>query len=303
MSVIKTEDLIYPLFVKEGIQKPEEVPSMPGVFRHSIVSLIEEAREAKDKGIDKFLIFGIPKEKDEKASSATRENNIVAQAVKAIKIELGDITVFTDVCLCAYVSHGHCGVIKKGKEDLDKELTLKALAEMALTHAEAGADYIAPSAMAKEQVRFIREKLDSEGYEKVKIMGYSAKFASNAYGPFRDVAFSSPAFGDRTKYQLDFKDKKKALREIKDDIEEGADIVMVKPALWYLDIVKEAKEVFDHPLAVYNVSGEYSMIKKGAEENLWDEKSMVLEVLTSLKRAGADFIISYHAKDVGKWLL
>ena len=308
MKNIDPGDLIYPLFVKEGEGLREEIPSMKGVFRMSPDVIVREAGELREKGVDKVLIFGVPGKKDETGSAACHEKNIVAETVRRLKNEIVGETVFTDVCLCAYTSHGHCGIVKnenvklKNEKLIDSEATLAALAKMAFTHAEAGADYVAPSAMAEGQVGYIRRYLDDNGYGGAGIMGYSAKFASSAYGPFRDIADSAPRFGDRRSYQLDHRDSFTALAEIENDIREGADIVMVKPSLWYLDIIKEARAMTSLPLAAYNVSGEYAMVKNGALASFWNEREMVFEVLNSIKRAGADLIITYHAKDVAGWL-
>jgi porphobilinogen synthase len=299
---IRSKDLIYPYFVTGGTNKKETIRSFPGVFRFSVDRLLEDIAEIKRLGIDKALIFGVPEGKDAQGSASYDENSIVVSAVRRIKKEFPRLSVMTDVCLCAYTTHGHCGVLAKNKKSLDHKATLEALSKMALTHARAGADYVAPSAMAKGQVGAIRKALDSNGCRKTKIMGYSAKFASNYYGPFRNAAHSAPGFGDRSAYQLDFSDAMDAVRKIKDDAREGADIVMVKPALAYLDIVRQAKASVRVPVAAYNVSGEYVMAKYGAKNGLWDEKKMVAEILTSIKRAGADLIITYHAKDVSKWL-
>ncbi|NQT33333.1 MAG: porphobilinogen synthase [Candidatus Omnitrophica bacterium] len=301
---INLEDLIYPLFVRVGKGVREEISSMPGVYKMSPDVLLEEIDDLVDLGIKKVLLFGVPNEKDRDGSASFGKDNIVSRAVQLIKKNISEITVMTDVCLCAYTTHGHCGIIKEKEKEysIDIDKTLKTLSRIAVSHAEAGADYVAPSAMAEGQVKAIREALDKRGFAETKIMGYSAKFESNAYGPFRDVADSAPRIGEGRPYQLDYKDAAKAIGRINQDINEKADIVMVKPALWYLDIVKEAKDRFDFPLAVYNVSGEYSFVKQGARSNFWKEKEMVFEVLHSLKRAGADLIITYHAKDVAKWL-
>lgn len=298
---ISLDELIYPLFVKEGHRIYEQIHSMPGVYKFSPDRLLEEVVCLQGMGLKNILLFGVPKDKDWRGTSAYKRLNLVSKAVRLLKSNIAGITIFTDICLCAYTSHGHCGIIEKGKRLIDKAATLKALSSMALSHAQAGADFVAPSAMAKGQVKAIRKVLDKAGYSNTKIMGYSAKFASNFYGPFRDIADSAPRFGDRRSYQLDYSKTKAALREVEQDIKEGADIVMVKPALGYLDIVKEVKTRFNHPLAVYNVSGEYSLVKKGAGSNFWDEEMMVWEILTSIKRAGADFIITYHAKDIARW--
>ena len=301
-STIKKSDLIMPYFVIEGRRKIEPITSMPGIARLSIDNLLKDIGGLRKLGIKKVLLFGVcsPKYKDEKASYAYSLEGIVPQAVAAIKRELKDVTVITDVCLCAYTLHGHCGIVKS-RVKIDNKKTLKALSEIALRHAEAGADWVAPSAMAKKQVYTIRKSLDKNGFKKTKILGYSAKFASNFYGPFRDAADSAPKFGDRKAYQLDYSDLRQALSEIEDDIKEGADAVMVKPALSYLDIISRAKQKFNKPLVAYNVSGEYSFVKLGAKFGFWDERKMVNEIMASIKRAGADSIITYHAKDIAGW--
>ncbi len=299
---IKKDDLIYPYFVIGGINKKQEIRLFPGIFRFSIDRLLKDISEARSLGLKKILLFGIPDRKDNVGQLAYEHNNIVAVAVRSIKKEFKDLTVITDVCLCAYTTHGHCGVLKDGSKKIDQKRTLKALADIALRHADAGVDWVAPSAMAKKQVRVIREVLNKAGHCKTKILGYSAKFASNFYGPFREAADSAPRFGDRKGYQLDFADSQAALREIKEDIREGADAVMVKPALSYLDVIKEASGKFRYPLAAYNVSGEYSFVKYGARLGLWEEEKAVFEIITSIKRAGADLIITYHAKDIARWL-
>jgi len=290
---IKKDNFIYPYFVVPGKNKKEKIKNFPGVYRFSVDYLLKDIEELRKLGLGKILLFGAPDKKD-------ITDDTVISAVRKIKNEFDNLVVMTDVCLCAYTSHGHCGIMRGDR--IDNEKTLKALAKMAVSHAEAGADFVAPSAMAKNQVSAIRKALDARGLKKTKIMGYSAKFASNFYGPFRNAADSAPKFGDRSSYQLDFANAKNAMKEIADDIKEGADIVMVKPALSYLDIVHAAKEKFKTPIAAYNVSGEYSFVKYGAKQGLWDEKKMVFEIITAIKRAGADIIISYHAKDVAKWL-
>jgi len=317
MSVnIKKDDFIYPYFVIDSRNKKKEIKSFPGIYRFSIDKLLRDISESRSLGIKKVLLFGIPKKKDSEASSAYSYDNVVAKAVKSIKKEFKDLTIITDVCLCAYTTYGHCGLLKKNTREIDSKRTLSRLADIALSHADAGADIVAPSAMAKKQVLAIREALDKEGYRHIKIMGYSAKFASNFYGPFREAASSSPKFRDRSGYQLNFRDSGRALKEIAQDIKEGADIVMVKPALSYLDIIKEASLKFNHSLAApchsglasapllaaFNVSGEYAFVKYGAKNGLWDEKRIVFEIITAIKRAGADLIISYHAKDIARWL-
>ncbi|MDD5552288.1 MAG: porphobilinogen synthase [Candidatus Omnitrophica bacterium] len=295
-------NIIYPYFVVEGRNKKQEIKNFPGIYRFSADTLLKDVSEAGSLGLSKILLFGIPSRKDSEAVSACGPGSIAAKAVKSLKKEFKDLTVFTDVCLCAYTTHGHCGLFKEGKREIDPKRTLSRLADVALSHAEAGVDFVAPSAMAKGQILAIRNALDKRGFRNVKIMGYSAKFASNFYGPFREAADSAPAFGDRSGYQLNYTDPAAALREITQDIKEGADIVMVKPALSYLDVIKQASLKFDHPLAAFNVSGEYALVKYGAGRGLWDEKKMTLEIISSIKRAGADLIITYHAKDIAKWL-
>lgn len=299
---ISLNNLIYPYFATEGKNRKEEIRSFPEMFRFSVDRLIQDIGEARKLGINKILLFGVFASKDEIGSTAYEKNNIVSRAVKKIKSEFKDLVVMTDVCLCASTSHGHCGILKPGKQFIiDNKKTLEALSKIALTHAQAGADWVAPSAMAKGQVLAIRKALDLNGFKKTKILGYSAKFNSNFYGPFRNAANSAPAFGDRSAYQLDYSDKGQALSEIADDIKEGADMAMVKPALSYLDIIRQAKDRFNFPLAAFNVSGEYAFVKYGAKRGLWDEKKMVREIITSIKRARSDFIITYHAKDIAKW--
>ena len=306
---ISISNLIMPYFVIAGKRKREPVSNMPGVARLTIDNLLKDAKEAKTLGINSLLLFGVcpALKKDEKATYAYLPEGIIAQAIRALKEKLKGITVITDICLCAYTSHGHCGVIKNGPRStvhsplIDNDATLEALAKMALVHAQAGADWVAPSAMAKKQVFAIRKVLDNHGFSKVKILGYSAKFASNFYGPFREAVNSSPSFGDRRSYQLGFSSTKKALDEISEDIREGADMVMVKPALSYLDIIKAVKEKFGFPLAAYNTSGEYALVKIGAAKGLWQEKKVIFEIMSGIKRAGANIIITYHAKEFARW--
>jgi porphobilinogen synthase len=298
---LKLTSLVFPVFVKAGKGLREAIPSMPGCYRFSPDVLLEEIERLRELGIDKILLFGLPETKDEYGSDAYKDGNIVSSAVKLLKQRFPKLIVMTDVCLCAYTSHGHCGILNRSKI-IDSNATLKALAKTAVSHAATGADYVAPSAMAEGQVGAIRKALDKNGYRDTKIMGYSAKFASQFYGPFRDAADSAPKFGDRKQYQLAWTDREKALTEIEDDIKEGADIVMVKPALAYLDIIREVKNKFKHTLAVYNVSGEYAMVKAGSEAGYWDEKKMVFEIMAAIQRAGADIIITYHAPDIAKWL-
>jgi len=297
------DNLIYPLFVRPGNGLQEEISSMPGIYRFSPEGLVEEGRKLQDLGIKKVLLFGTMEEKDISGSTAYKNGNVVAKAVATLKKHFPELVIITDICLCAYTTHGHCGILKSETPvSIDKEPTLLALAKMALMHADAGADYVAPSAMAKDQVRVIRSELNAKGHKDVKIMGYSAKFASGFYGPFRDAANSTPQFGNRRQYQLGYYDRERALTEIEDDISEGADIVMIKPALAYLDIIREAKIRFGHCLAAYNVSGEYAMVKAAAQSGYCDEKSMVFEIMASIQRAGADIVITYHARDIARWL-
>ncbi|MBU1923164.1 MAG: porphobilinogen synthase [Candidatus Omnitrophica bacterium] len=297
---LNPKSIILPYFVVEGKKIKEPIESMPCVYRLSIDNLLKDITEAVE--IQAILLFGIPMHKDSLGFGAYKKNGIVQKAIRAIRKQRKDLIVITDVCLCGYASHGHCGIIKKRPEfAVDNDKTLEVLAKIALSHAEAGADFVAPSAMMDGQVRAIREVLDKKDFEEVGIMGYSAKYASNFYGPFRDALHSAPQFGDRKSYQMDYRNSDKALREIKQDIEEGVDIVMVKPALGYLDIIYRIKQKFNIPIAAYNVSGEYSMVKKYAQSREI-EKDMVLEILTGIKRAGADFIITYWAKDLMKWL-
>ncbi|MBU0478195.1 porphobilinogen synthase [bacterium] len=297
---LRPKDIILPYFVVEGKNVKEPIKSMPGVYHLSIHNLLKDITEAQKAGIESILLFGIPETKDEIGSQAYRKNGVVQKAIKAIKKEFKDLIVITDVCLCGYTSHGHCGIVKN--KSIDNDATLEVLVEIALSHAEAGADFAAPSTMMDGQVRAIRESLDKGGFKDVGILAYSAKYASNFYGPFREALDSAPEFGDRKTYQMDYRNSDEALREVKQDIDEGADIVMVKPALAYLDIIYRAKEKFNIPIAAYNVSGEYSMIKKVSAGDKTRERDLALEVLTSIKRAGADLIISYFGKKVGKWL-
>jgi porphobilinogen synthase len=297
---LSIDDLIYPLFAIYGDNVKNPVDSMPGVYQLSVDNLIKECKEIVDLGIKAVLLFGIPEYKDEVGSGAYDHNGIVQQAVRAIKKAYPDLYVITDVCLCEYTSHGHCGMIKGDR--IMNDPTLNYLAETALSHAVAGADMVAPSDMMDGRVAAIRQKLDQHGFGHIPIMAYSAKFASAFYGPFRDVAESTPQFGDRKTYQMDPANGDEAIRETALDIEEGADIVMVKPGLPYLDLVRRVKDEFHYPTAVYNVSGEYAMVKAAAKLGWIDEKKVVMEILLSMKRAGADMIITYHAKDAVKWM-
>jgi porphobilinogen synthase len=307
---IKKDDLILPYFIVAGRNQRQRIKAFPGIFRFSCDELIKDLAGARALGIRKVILFGLPDYKDNGGTAAYAQDNPVCAAIKKIKSEFPDVAVFADVCLCAYTTHGHCGIIKtqntrhktQSELVLDNSKTLDALTKIALLYARCGADYVAPSAMAKKQVLTIRKALDKNGYRKTKILGYSAKFASHFYGPFRSAFNSRPRFGDRRSYQLDYTDARAALKEIADDIREGADMVMVKPALSYLDVIHQAKRQFGFPLAAYNVSGEYSMVKYGVRAGLWDEEKIVPEIISSIKRAGADNIISYHAKDIARWL-
>ena len=294
-------DLIQPLFVEEGLSKNVPISSMPGQTRFSFSSLEKEAIDLKDRGVRSVLLFGIPKHKDDNGSNAYDPEGIVQKSIESLKGQLDDeIVIGTDVCLCQYTSHGHCGIVKDGLVENDE--TLKRLADTAVSHARAGADLVAPSAMIDGQVAAIREALDDNGFKDTGILAYAAKHSSSFFGPFREAAFSKPQFGDRRTYQMDYSNPEMAMREIALDIKEGADIIMVKPALAYLDIIYRAKRRFRMPMAAYNVSGEYAMLKAAAREGWIEEKPAILEVLTAIKRAGADMIITYHAKEAAEWL-
>jgi porphobilinogen synthase len=295
---LSKKDFIYPLFVVEGENVKKEIGSMPENFQMSVDNILRECDELANLGIDSVLLFGIPDAKDEIGSGAYAANGIIQKAVRAVKKEFPEMLVITDVCLCEYTSHGHCGVIEN--EYVENDRTLELLAKEALSHAESGADIIAPSDMMDGRVAAIRNVLDQNGFAETPIMAYSAKFSSAFYGPFREAAQSAPQFGDRKSYQMDSGNSDEALREIALDIQEGADIVMVKPALSYLDLIRRAKDNFNIPIAAYNVSGEYSMIKAAAERGWLDGEKVMLEVLTSIKRAGADVIITYFAKEAAK---
>ncbi len=294
------DDLIYPIFVKEGHNETTEISSMPGIYQYSLDTLLPELDEVKSLGIPAILLFGLPAHKDATGSEAYNPNGIVQRAIPTIKKSFPEIMVITDICLCAYTSHGHCGIIKDGTVLNDE--TLEILQAIAISHANAGTDMVAPSDMMDGRIGVIRKALDGAGYSHIPIMSYAAKFASHFYGPFRKAANSTPRFGDRRSYQMDPANAHEALREIGLDIEEGADIVMVKPALAYLDIIYRAKCRFGHPLAAYSVSGEYSMVKAAARQGLMEEKGIMLEMLQSIKRAGADIIITYFAKEAAKIL-
>lgn len=297
---VNINDLVYPLFIVEGKGIKEEIASMPGIFRYSADRLSPEIEEIAVLKIPAVLLFGIPQKKDEAASEAYKPEGVVQQAVRLIKDIAPQLIVITDVCLCGYTSHGHCGVVTAGRVDNDQ--TLPLLAKTAVSHAEAGADIVAPSDMMDGKVQAIRQALDEKGFKDTAILSYSAKYASAFYGPFRDAAESVPQFGDRRSYQMDPPNLREAMLEIEQDIAEGADMVMVKPALAYLDVIRQARNTFDYPLAAYSVSGEYSMIKAAAQKGWLDEKQAVMETMIAIKRAGADIIISYHAKQVAGWL-
>ncbi|MBI4007633.1 MAG: porphobilinogen synthase [Planctomycetes bacterium] len=325
-TTLTVDDLIMPLFVRPGKGVKNEISSMPGNYQFSVDKLTEEIKEIAGLGIPGVILFGIPEKKDDMGSEAYSKQGIVQQAIKAIKAEVPDILVITDVCMCEYTTHGHCGYVRqkhevkkanlKGKSiplspfnkggrgdfEVDNDQTLILLAKEALSHAEAGADIVAPSDMMDGRVGAIRKILDENGFEHIPIMSYAAKYASAFYGPFRDAAESPPAFGDRRSYQMDPANTLESLREVTMDINEGADIVMVKPALSYLDIIRHVKDAFDYPVAAYSVSGEFSMVKAAAEKGWLDERAVAMEILTSIKRAGADMILTYWAKHAARWL-
>lgn len=298
---LRREDLIYPMFVVPGKGVRQEVPSMPGVFRLSGEKMVEEAKEVADLGIPAVLLFGLPQKKDETGSEAASPKGAVQQVVRGLKKQLPGLVVITDVCLCGYTSHGHCGLLRKGGE-VDNDATLEVLAQVAVSHAQAGADIVAPSDMMDGRVGAIREALDEVGLEMTAILSYAVKYASSFYGPFRDAAESAPQFGDRRSYQMDPANAREAVREAALDVEEGADILMVKPAMPYLDILARMRPEFDLPLAAYQVSGEYAMIKAAAQKGWLDETAVMLESLLSIKRAGADLILTYFAKQAAKLL-
>jgi porphobilinogen synthase len=299
-TVLTKNDLIYPMFVVPGTNVKNPVKSMPGVFQFSIENLVEDCKEVRNLGIPAVILFGIPEQKDEKGSDAYNPEGIIQKAIRAIKKEINDLLIITDICLCEYTSHGHCGILA-GEEILNDE-TISLLAKEAVSHVEAGADMVAPSDMMDGRVLAIRKALDYKGYEKIQIMSYAAKYASGYYGPFRDAAESTPAFGDRRSHQMDIGNINEALREVETDIEEGADIVMVKPAGPYLDVIRKVKERFEMPTAAYQVSGEFSMIKAAGQNDWIDEERVIIESLTSIKRGGADMILTYFAKDAAKWI-
>jgi porphobilinogen synthase len=297
---LQKNDLIYPLFVRPGENIKTEIKSMPGVFQMSIDILVKECKEVRDLGIPAVILFGIPEHKDEKGSEAYDPNGIIQRAIRAIKAEVKDLLVITDVCLCEYTSHGHCGLLN-GEEILNDE-TVSLLAKEAVSHAEAGADIIAPSDMMDGRVAAIRKALDYKGFQNIPIMSYAVKYASGYYGPFRDAAESTPTFGDRRSHQMDIANSNEAIREADLDVDEGADIIMVKPAGAYLDIIYRVKEEYQMPTAAYQVSGEYSMIKAAGKLDWIDEERVMIESLVAIKRAGADMILTYFAKDAAKYI-
>jgi len=299
-SRLSARSLVYPLFVCPGSSVRQEVRSMPGVFQQSVDRIVEECREVQDLGLPGVILFGLPESKDPRGSSSLARDGVVQRAVAAIRAAKLELLVFTDVCLCEYTDHGHCGVVENGA--VVNDATLAILAEQALSHARAGADVVAPSDMMDGRVGAIRARLDAEGFADLAILSYAAKYCSGFYGPFREAADSAPQFGDRQSYQMDPGNAREALKEVALDLEEGADMVMVKPALPYLDVLRRVKDEFRVPVAAYNVSGEYSMVKAAAQNGWIDEKRVVLEILTGICRAGADFILTYHAKDAARWL-
>jgi porphobilinogen synthase len=298
---LSVDDLIYPLFAVAGRKIRKEISSMPGVFQRSVENLVKEVRDVRALGIPAILLFGIPAKKDPVGSDACSDDGIIQTAVRAIKDAVPDIQVITDVCFCEYTDHGHCGILTRDG-DVDNDATLDILARSAVTHARAGADMVAPSDMMDGRVAAIRRALDEEGYEGIPILSYAAKYASGFYGPFREAAGSAPQFGDRRSYQMDPPNVREALREVALDIQEGADIVMVKPALAYLDVICRIREAFDLPVAAYNVSGEYSIVKAGEKLGWVDGNRLMMEILVSIRRAGADLILTYAAKEAAKAL-
>ena len=296
-------DFILPLFISEKLTARQPIGSMPGIFQFAVAEVAEESQQAHDLGLQAVLLFGIPGEKDEAASGAYAENGVVQQAVRAIKAKCPELVVITDVCLCEYMSHGHCGITRIDGEHFHvlNDESVELLAKTALSHARAGADFVAPSDMMDGRIGAIRETLDTNGFDQTGIMSYAAKFASAFYGPFREAAESPPQFGDRRSYQMDSANAREALREVALDIDEGADIILVKPALPYLDILWRVRERFGKPTAAYHVSGEFAMVKAGVEKGCFEERAAVLEIMTSIKRAGADLIITYWAKELAEW--
>jgi porphobilinogen synthase len=301
---LSAHDFVLPLFVSAKIDKCRPIASMPGVFQFSVKEIVDQAQRAQDLGLQAVLLFGIPEKKDEQASGAYAENGVVQKALRSIKSKCPDLVVITDVCLCEYMSHGHCGVTRIDGDHFHvlNDETVDLLVKTALSHAAAGADMVAPSDMMDGRIGAIREALDANGFDQTGIMSYAAKFASAFYGPFREAAESPPQFGDRRSYQMDYANAEEALREIALDIDEGADIVMVKPALPYIDILWRAHERFGKPTAVYHVSGEYAMVKAAIEKGVVDERAAVIEIMTALKRAGAGIIVTYWAREVAEWV-
>jgi len=301
---LSVHDFVLPLFVNEKLDEPRPIASMQGVSQLPLKQIADEACRAHDLGLQAVLLFGIPEHKDEQASGAYSENGIIQKALRAIKAKCPDLVAITDVCLCEYMSHGHCGVTRMDEDHFHvlNDESVELLVKTALSHAAAGADMVAPSDMMDGRIRAIREALDLGGFDQTGIISYAAKFASAFYGPFREAAESPPQFGDRRSYQMDFANANEALREVALDIDEGADILMVKPALPYLDILWRVRERFGKPTAVYHVSGEYAMVKSAAEKGLLDERAAVFEIMTALKRAGADIIITYWARDLAQWV-
>jgi porphobilinogen synthase len=297
---ISTDGLIYPMFVCPGTKIRTEVSSMPGVHQQSADQIVEECREVESLGLPAVILFGLPETKDPKGASSLHAQGVVQRAIEAIRRANLNLVVITDVCLCEYTDHGHCGVIENN--EVNNDATLPILAEQALSHARAGADIVAPSDMMDGRVAAIRKALDANKFENTPILAYAAKYCSAFYGPFREAADSAPKFGDRRSYQMDPANSREALKEVALDLEEGADIVMVKPALPYLDVIRQVRDKFDVPVGAYNVSGEYAMVKAAAKNGWLDEKRTVLEILTSIQRSGADLIFTYHAKDAARWL-
>lgn len=293
-------DLVYPIFVVEGQGKRDEIAAMPGQFHVSVDEAVKEAEAAFAEGVPSMILFGLPEGKDARGTSASDPKGPVQQAVRAIKAAVPKMVVMTDVCLCQYTDHGHCGLIHE--HGVANDESLERIADTALSHAQAGADVVAPSDMMDGRVLAIRRRLDENGFTEIPILSYAAKFASAFYGPFREAAHSTPQFGDRRSYQMDPANRREALREVLQDVEEGADMLMVKPALAYMDVLREVRDLVPHPLACYNVSGEYAMVKAAAQRGWVDERMIALEILTGFKRAGADMILTYHAREAARWL-
>jgi porphobilinogen synthase len=297
---LSTANLIYPMFVCPGQKVRQEVSSMPGVFQQSADQIVEECREVESLGIPGVILFGLPEKKDARGASGSAADGVVQRAIEAIRKAKLKLLVITDVCLCEYTDHGHCGVIENG--EVANDATLDILAQQAVSHARAGADIVAPSDMMDGRVGVIREALDEHKFENISILAYAAKYSSAFYGPFREAAQSTPQFGDRRGYQMDPANAREALKEVEMDLEEGADMVMIKPALAYLDVIRRVRDEFDVPVAAYNVSGEYAMVKAAVQKGWLDEQRVVIEILTSIQRAGADILLTYHAKDAARWL-